>query len=125
MKTRQTLLFKYRRYPILNQDTEGFEIADEIQVEKVKASIDRNYGDIFNERLHIVIFLMKDERESGKNDIALLVNLLEMRILYFALCPRNYGKDPSFLRRVRNQIKELIIKFKNNTIEKVISDLFE
>ena len=48
-----------------------------------------------------------------------------MRIFYFCLCPRNNGKDPSFPKRARNQIKELIIKFKNNTIGKVISNLFE
>ena len=38
-KTKQTLLFKIRKYAILNLDTEGFEIADETQVKKVKNSI--------------------------------------------------------------------------------------
>ena len=68
---------------------------------------------------------MKDERGLDNNDIALLVKPHGMRIFYFTLWPRNNGKDPSFLKKARNQIKELIIKFKNNTIGKVISNLFE
>ena len=57
VKTKGNLLFKNRKYPILNQDTEGFEIADNSQIDKVNDNINKNIGDNFNERLHIVIYL--------------------------------------------------------------------
>jgi GTPase Era involved in 16S rRNA processing len=57
VKTKGNLLFKNRKYQIINQDNEGFEIADNSQIGKVNDNNNKNIGDNFNERLHIVIYL--------------------------------------------------------------------
>jgi hypothetical protein len=88
------LIFKNDKYPILNQDTEGFEIANNFQISEVYKNIDKNQGTDFNERLHIIIFLIKySDRGLSNSDISLLVKIHKMKILYYVLYPRKEGKE--------------------------------
>ena len=119
------LTFKNSKYPILNQDTEGFEIGDNTQIKKVNNNILKNFGSDFKERLHIVILLLKNERGLDNNDIALLAKLHEMKILYYALYPRSDGKDNAMQGKTTRLINSLIMKFSNNTCEENIKNLFE
>ena len=124
VKTKGNLLFKNRKYPILNQDTEGFEIADNSQIDKVNDNINKNIGDNFNERLHIVIFLLKNKRGLDKNDLPLIVKLHKMKILYYILWPKEDGKDQMIrgkANRLLSSIKESI-KNKDNETEKIFKD---
>lgn len=124
IKTKGNLLFKNRKYPILNQDTEGFEIADNSQIDKVNDNINKNIGDNFNERLHIVIYLLKNKRGLDKTDLPLIIKLHEMKILYYILWPKEEGKD-EMLKGKANRLlintKELI-KNKDNETEKLFKD---
>ena len=128
MKTRDTtggkkLLFKNSKYPILNQDTEGFEIGDNSQIEKVNNNILKNMGDNFKERLHVVILLFKNDRGLDNSDIALMAKLQEMKILYYALYPREDGKDNLFRGKAKRTINSLITKLNSNS-DQNISKLF-
>jgi len=124
IKTKGNLLFKNRKYPILNQDTEGFEIADNSQIDKVNDNINKNIGDNFNERLHIVIYLLKNKRGLDKTDLPLIIKLHKMKILYYILWPKEEGKD-EMLKGKANRLlintKELI-KNKDNETEKLFKD---
>ena len=76
----KTLLFKNKKYPILNQDTEGFEIADTSQKEKVDNTVSKNeLGTTLDDRLHIVIYLFKNERGLDDDDVAFLAKLHELK----------------------------------------------
>ena len=119
------LTFKNRKYPILNQDTEGFEIGDNSQIKKVHNNILKNKGGKFTERLHVVIILFKNDRGLDNNDIALLVKLHEMKILYYTLYPRNDGQDAKFQGKARRLISTLINQLENNTLEENVKTLFE
>ena len=119
------LTFKNSKFPILNQDTEGFEIGDDSQIKKVNNNILKNFGKNFNERLHIVIILLKNERGLDNNDIALMAKLHEMKILYYALYPRCEGKDNAMQGKTTRLINSLIMKFSNNTCDENIKKLFE
>ena len=120
------LTFKNRIYPILNQDTEGFEIGENTQIEKVHSNINKNFGNNFNERLHIVIYLMKNERGLDNNDIALLANLQKMKILYYAVYPRKDGMDIILKGKAERVIKDLLKKLdknpNDNDLQKIFSD---
>ena len=129
IKTKDTtngikLTFKNGKYPILNQDTEGFEIGDNTQIDKVHANINKNFGSNFNERLHIVIYLMKNERGLDNNDIALLANLQKMKILFYAVWPRADGKDIILRGKAQRLIKDLLQKLENNSYDKDIDKIF-
>jgi GTPase Era involved in 16S rRNA processing len=130
MKTRdktggKNLIFKNRKFPILNQDTEGFEIGDNSQIEKVNNNIYKNFGRNFTERLHIVIILFKNERGLDNNDIALLTKLHEMKILYYMLYPRSDGKDIIFRGKANRLINTLIKQLNNNNCDENVKNLFE
>lgn len=114
LKQNRKLLFKNKKYPILNQDTEGFEIGDISQIEKVNDNINKNEGHNFEERLHIVIYLVKNERGLDDNDIPLLIKLHNMKILYYVLWPRSEGKDQILKGKANRLINSLISKLKNN-----------
>jgi uncharacterized protein YbcI len=129
VKTKDTtggvnLIFRNSKYPILNQDTEGFEIGDNSQIEKVNNNILKNMGDNFKERLHVVILLFKNDRGLDNNDIALMVKLQEMKILYYAIYPRADGKDTIYRRKAKGMINSLITKLKSNNIDQNINNLF-
>ena len=111
------MLFKNRLYPILNQDTEGFEIGDNSQIDTVNNNIDKNEGNNFEERLHIVIYLLKNERGIDNNDILLLLKLHQMKILYYALYPKKKGLDKTLRGKANRLILDLIEKLKNNDVE--------
>lgn len=124
VKTKGNLLFKNRKYPILNQDTEGFEIADNSQIDKVNDNINKNIGDNFNERLHIVIYLLKNNRGLDKTDLPLIIKLHKMKILYYIVWPKEDGKDKKIkgkANRLLINTKELI-KNKDNGTEKLFKD---
>ena len=108
------LLFKNRKYPILNQDTEGFEIGDNTQIEKVHNNTLKNMGDNFKERLHIVILLIKNERGLDYDEINLMIKLQEMKILYYAICPRVDDKDFVYRGKAKRVINNLITKLNGN-----------
>ena len=117
LKTRAQILFKNRNYPILNQDTEGFEIGDNSQIDTVNNNIDKNEGNNFEERLHIVIYLLKNERGIDNNDILLLLKFHQMKILYYALYPKKKGLDKTLRGKANRLILDLIEKLKNNDVE--------
>ena len=119
------ILFKNPNYPILNQDTEGFEIADKSQLEKVNENINKNYGSLFNERVHIVIYLLKNENGLDNDDIALFAKLHKMNILYYALFPKKDGKDINFQGKAARLINSLIKQFKNNNLDDNIKNIFK
>ena len=106
------LLFKNRKYPILNQDTEGFEILDN-KIEKVHNILKNTEGN-FKERLHIVILLIKNERGLDYDEINLMIKLQEMKILYYAICPRVDDKDFVYRGKAKRVINNLITKLNGN-----------
>ena len=118
MQGGKTLLYKNKKYPILNLDTEGFEISD------------YNYDNIVNknvtldDRIHIVIYLIRNERGLDIDDIAFLSKLHELKILYYAVGPRNEGSDKKFRNSGKRLILSLKTKFKNKNYDKKIKDLF-
>ena len=116
-KNKNQMLFKNRLYPILNQDTEGFEIGDFSQIVTVNNNIDKNEGKNFEERLHIVIYVLKNDRGLDNNDILILLKLHQMKILYYALHPKIKGKDKNLRRKAKALISDLIEKLKNNDVE--------
>ena len=119
------LIFKNRKYPILNQDTEGFEIADNTQIDQVNNNINKNEGIEFNERLHIVIYLVKNERGLDNNDFPLLVKLHQLKILYYILWPRKEGMDQLLKGKGNRTIKSLISNLEKNepNTQKIFKDL--
>ena len=119
-----SLVFKNSKYPILNQDTEGFEIGDNSQIEKVYNNILKNMGDNFKERLHIVILLLKNERGLDNNDIVLMAKLQEMKILYYAIYPKADGKEATLRRKAKGIINSLITKLNSNNSDQNINELF-
>ena len=119
-----SLVFKNSKYPILNQDTEGFEIGDNSQIEKVYNNILKNKGDNFKERLHVVILLLKNERGLDNNDIVLMAKLQEMKILYYAIYPKADGKDLVLRRKAKGIINSLITELKSNNSDQNINQLF-
>ena len=120
----KTLMFKNKRYPILNQDTEGFEIADNSQIEKVNNNVNKNISNNLNERLHIVIYLFKNGRGLDFSDIEFFVKLHELKILYYGVDPRNEGKDKILRDKAKRLIKDLIKRIKNNNYNETINNLF-
>ena len=116
-KNKNQMLFKNRLYPILNQETEGFEIGDNSQIDDIINNIDKNEGKNIEERLHIVIYLLKNERGLDNNDILLLLKFHQMKILYYALYPKKKGIDKNLRRRAKTLISNLIEKLKNNDVE--------
>ena len=109
------LIFKNDKYPILNQDTEGFEIANNFQISEVYKNIDKNQGTDFNERLHIIIFLIKDsDRGLSNSDISLLVKIHKMKILYYVLYPRKEGKETALYGKAKRLIKSFIKNINEN-----------
>jgi GTPase Era involved in 16S rRNA processing len=124
VKTKGNLLFKNRKYQIINQDIEGFEIADNWQIGKVNDNNNKNIGDNFNERLHIVIYLLENNRGLDKTDLPLIIKLHKMKILHYILWPKEDGKDEMLkgkANRLLISIKELI-KNKDNEPEKIFQD---
>lgn len=124
MKTKKQIIFKNFKYPILNQDTEGFQIAEICQISKVYKNISKNEGTNFNERLHIVIFLLKDKRGLDENDIPLLIKLHKMKILYYVLWPRGENADKLIQSKTQRFIKTLIkrINEKDENTKKIFKD---
>ena len=108
------LLFKNRKYPILNRDTEGYEIGDNTRIEKIYNNILKNMGDNFKERFHIVIILFKNERGLDYDEIALMAKLQEMKILYYAIYSREDDKDLFLRRKSKRVINDLITKLNGN-----------
>jgi GTPase Era involved in 16S rRNA processing len=126
IKTRlngKKLIIKNKKYPILNQDTEGFEIADNSQIEQVNKNINKNEGTNFNERLHIVIYLLKNERGLDNNDIPVLAKLHQMKILYYILWPKKEGISQLLQGKANRLILTLIENLKKNDPE--TTKLFE
>jgi hypothetical protein len=124
VKTKGNLLFKNRKYQIINQDIEGFEIADNWQIGKVNDNNNKNIRDNFNERLHIVIYLLENNRGLDKTDLPLIIKLHKMKILHYILWPKEDGKDEMLkgkANRLLISIKELI-KNKDNEPEKIFQD---
>ena len=121
----KTLLFKNKKYPILNQDTEGFEIADTSQKEKVDNTVSKNeLGATLNDRLHIVIYLFKNERGLDVDDVAFLAKLHELKILYYAVAPKIEGSEKKFRNSGKRLIMSLKTQFKNKNYDKKNKDLF-
>ena len=128
METRDTirgkgLLFKNAKYPILSQDTESFEIGDKAQIEKIYDNILKNTGDNFKERLHVVIFLFKNERGLDYDEIDLMIKLQEMKILYYAIYPREDGKDIKLRKSATRIINSIIKNIKNYNYDQKIENL--
>lgn len=117
IKKNKQLIFKNLKYPILNQDTEGFEIADNSQINEVYNNVNKNEGTNFNERLHIIIYLMKNERGLDNNDIPLLAKFHKMKILYYVLWPRKEGMDKIFQGKANRLINTLINEIKDNKLD--------
>ena len=115
------LLFKNRKYPILNQDTEGFEILDN-KIEKVHNILKNTEGN-FKERLHIVILLFKNERGLDYDEIDLMIKLQEMKILYYGIYPREDGKDLIYRGKATRIINSIIKNIKNNNYDQKIENL--
>ena len=72
------LVYKNGKYPILNQDSEGFEIADNSQITQVNKNIDKNTGIHLYDRVHIVIYVSKDNRGLDNYDVPLLIKLRKL-----------------------------------------------
>ena len=117
------LLYKNRIYPILNQDTEGFEVGENTQIEKVYNNILKNTEGNFKERLHIVILLFKNERGLDYDEIDLMIKLQEMKILYYGIYPREDGKDLIYRGKATRIINSIIKNIKNNNYDQKIENL--
>ena len=117
------LVYKNGKYPILNQDTEGFEIANKAQIEQVNKNIDKNIGIHLNNRVHIVIYLAKDNRGLDNCDVPLLIKLHKMKILYYFIFPKKEGLTQLFQNKAKRLINTLINKIKNN--EEEVRELFK
>ena len=136
---KRKLLFKNRKYPILNQDTEGFEIGDNTQINQVNNNINKNEGFDIQERLHIVIYLIKKERGLDNNDIPLLAKLHKMKILYYVVDPKNEDMNVLYQGKARRVILSLLKKidqkdpetqklfkdFTNTEIKTILNDIFK
>ena len=121
----KTLIFKNKKYPILNQDTEGFDIADTTQKEKVDNTVNKNIiGATLDDRLHIVIYLFKNDRGLDIDDVAFLAKLHELKILYYAVAPKIEGCENNFHNSGKRLILSLKSKFKNKNYDKKIENLF-
>ena len=117
------LTFKNRKYPILNQDTEGFEVGDISQITKVFFNVNKNIGNNFEERLHIIIYLIKNERGLDNNDIGMLAKFHKMKILYYILYPKKEGKDKIMSGKADRLLQDLINKLSNNDYDETINNL--
>ena len=128
MKTRfkgekKKLVYKNGKYPILNQDTEGFEIADNSQIEQIYKNIDKNIGIHLKDRVHVVIYLFKNDRGLDNNDVPLLIQLHKMKILYYFIHPRKEGHSMQLIGKANRLILSLIKKIKDN--DEGIKNLFQ
>ena len=122
----KTLVFKNKKYPILNQDTEGFEIGDTSQKVKVENTVNKNeIGATLEDRLHIVIYLFKNDRGLDVDDVAFLAKLHELKILYYAVAPRQEGSEKKFCNSAKRLILSLITQFKNKNYDKRVEDFFK
>ena len=117
------LVYKNRKYPILNQDTEGFEIANKAQIDQENKNIDKNIGIHLNNRVHIVIYLSKDERGLDNCDVPLLIKLHKMKILYYFIYPKKEGLSELFQNKPKRLMNALINKINNN--EEEVRKLFK
>ena len=117
------LVYKNRKYPILNQDTEGFEITDNSQIDPVNKNIDKNTGIHLYDRVHIVIYLSKDNRGLDNWDVPLLIKLHKMKILYYFIYPKKERLTQLIKNKTKRLINTLINKINNN--EKEVSKLFK
>jgi GTPase Era involved in 16S rRNA processing len=117
------LVYKNGKYPILNQDTEGFEIANKAQIDQVNKNIDKNIGIHLNNRVHIVIYLAKDNRGLDNCDVPLLIKLHKMKILYYFIFPKKEGLTQLLQNKAKRLINVLINKIKNN--EEEVRELFK
>ncbi len=111
------LVYKNGKYPILNKDTEGFEIADNSQIAQVNKNIDKNTGIHLYDRVHIVIYLSKDNRGLDNCDVPLLIKLHKMKILYYFIYPKKEGLTQLFQNKAKRLNNALINKINNNEEE--------
>ena len=118
------LIFKNKKYPILNQDTEGFEIGDITQKVKVNNTINKNLGSTLNERLHVVIYLCKNDRGLDIDDVPFLAKLHELKILYYLVIPKIEGKESKYQNSGKRLIMSLKAKFKNKHYDENHKKLF-
>ena len=111
------LVYKNGKYPILNQDTEGFEFADDSQIKQVNKNIDKNIGIHLNDRVHIVIYLAKDKKGLDNCDVPFLIKLHKMKILYYFIYPKKEGLTELFQNKPKRLMNALINKINNNEEE--------
>ena len=117
------LVYKNGKYPILNQDTEGFEIANKAQIDQVNKNIDKNIGIHLNNRVQIVIYLFKDDKGLDNCDVPLLIKIHKMKILYYFIFPKKEGLTQLLQNKAKRLINVLINKIKNN--EEEVRELFK
>ena len=113
LKPEKKLVYTNVKFPILNQDTEGFEIADNTQIEQIKKNINKNIGINLEDRVHVVIYLFKNDRGLDNNDVPLLMKLHKMKILYYFIYPRKEDLTILLRGKANRLILSLIQKINN------------
>ena len=116
-------VYTHSKYPIAITDSEGFEVSDSKQQEKIFKKLEKNIDEELNNRTHLAFYLIpgpyNSNRDFDYSIIGPLLKLEQYHILYYVIMTKDPEETKSFAKTSKRFLTSLI---DNRDFEKVTHD---
>ena len=107
-------VYTHSKYPITITDSEGFEVSDSEQQEKIFKKLEKSINEELNSKTHIAFYLIPGpyncNRDFDYSIIGPLLKFEQYHILYYVIMTKDPEETKSFAKTSKRFLTTLIIK---------------